>query len=292
MLMLKFEIQILKNMKPISLAFALIALLAFSTQAQEAYHVTRVSGEITILSSGKGVAAGDVLTPDEFLLFESLESYAIAISDEMGRFQIKIHDNLIDGDPQMLTSTVKDAAVPTKMRNLMLARFDPGQQEISDLRQYFGNDKFSVIGDAVNVPLNNQKYPLSDDKFIVFYYRVDDKPVSKKVGHDQHTLILEKDKLFTSSAGSIDGNEISNLAVYEYENTTKRGNEITRFTLVFVDKDELLKEFHTIIPILKRQRMGDDEIKKYLIEYYYDFYGATDSKTIDSFTEQIVKSYQ
>jgi hypothetical protein len=82
------------------------------------------------------------------------------------------------------------------------------------------------------------------------------------------------------------------LAVYEYENTTKRGNEITRFTLVFVDKEDLLKEFNTIIPILKRQKMSDDDIKKYLIEYYYDFYGATDSKTIDSFTEQIVKNYQ
>jgi hypothetical protein len=210
----------------------------------------------------------------------------------MGRYQIKIQEAQMNGDPQMLTSTVKDAALPTRMRNLMMARFDPNQQDISDLRQYFGNDKFSVIGDAVNVPLNNQKYPLSDDKFIVFYYRVDDKPVSKKIGHDQHTLLLEKDKLFTSSAGAIDGNEISNLAVYEYENTTKRGNEITRFTLVFVDKEDLLKEFNTIIPILKRQKMSDDDIKKYLIEYYYDFYGATDSKTIDSFTEQIVKNYQ
>jgi hypothetical protein len=35
--------------------------------------------------------------------------------------------------------------------------------------------------------------------------------------------------------------------------------------------------------------MNDDDIKKYLIEYYYDFYGATDSKTIDNFASQIVK---
>lgn len=266
-------------------------MLALGVQAQDVYNVTRVNGKITNLKTGQDVVAGDVLKSDEFLLFESLDSYAIAIADNMGRYQIKIQATQISGDLQMLTSTVKDAAVPTRMRNLMVARFNPEEQEVSDLRQYFGNDKFSVIGDAVNVPLNNQKYPLSDDKFIVFYYRVDNQPISKKIGHEQHALILEKDKLFSSSAGSINGNEISNLAVYEYENSTKRGNEITRFTLVFVDKQELLNEFHTIIPILKRQKMGDDEIKKYLIEYYYDFYGATDSKTIDSFTEQIVKSY-
>ncbi|MDX9847022.1 MAG: hypothetical protein RBT74_08580 [Tenuifilaceae bacterium] len=279
-------------MKSIISIVVLVLTLTLGVQAQDVYNVTRVNGKITNLKTGQDVVAGDVLLSDEFLLFESLDSYAIAIADNMGRYQIKIQATQISGDPQMLTSTVKDAAVPTRMRNLMVARFNPEEQEVSDLRQYFGNDKFSVIGDAVNVPLNNQKYPLSDDKFIVFYYRVDNQPISKKIGHEQHALILEKDKLFSSSAGSINGNEISNLAVYEYENSTKRGNEITRFTLVFVDKQELLNEFHTIIPILKRQKMGDDEIKKYLIEYYYDFYGATDSKTIDSFTEQIVKSYQ
>jgi hypothetical protein len=270
----------------------MVLFLSFGIQAQEVYHVTRVNGKVTNLKTGKEIVAGDILTAEEFLLFESLNSYAIALGENMGRYQIKIADTKVSGEQQMLTSTVKDAAAPTRMRNLMLSRFDPSQQDITDLRQYFGNDKFSIIGDAVNVPLNNQKYPLSDDKFIVFYYRVDNNPISKKIGHEQQTLLLEKNKLFTSSAGSIDGNEIANLSVYEYESSSKRGQEITKFTLVFVDKEALLNEFNTIIPILKRQKMGDDEIKKYLIEYYYDFYGATDSKTIDSFTSQIVKNYK
>ncbi|MDY0201742.1 MAG: hypothetical protein RBR40_12225 [Tenuifilaceae bacterium] len=279
-------------MKTAKIIIALFLLLSINTHAQNVYNVTRVNGNVTILGSGKDVVAGDVLSPDEFLLFESLESYLIVIGDELNRFQIKIQESQLSADPQMLTSTVKDAAKPTRMRNLMLARFDPSEQVVSDLRQYFGNDKFSVIGDAVNVPLNDKNYPLTDDKFIVFYYKVDNSPVSKKIGHDQQTLHLQKDQLFTSSVGSVSGNEISNLAVYEYENSTKRGNEITRFTLVFVDKDELVSEFNTIIPILKRQKMGNDEIKKYLIEYYYDFYGATDSKTIDNFTAQIVKDFK
>lgn len=269
----------------------MFVFLGFEVQAQDLFHVTRVSGKITNLKSGQDVVAGDALSPEDVLLFESLDSYAIAIGSSMGRFQIKIQDIAVANDHQMLTSTVKDAAVPTKMRNLMLARFDPSQSEITDLRQYFGNDKFSIIGDAITVPLDQQKYPLSDDKFIVFYYRVDNNPVSKKIGHNQQTLLVERDKLVTSSVGEIQGNEISNLAVYEYETSTRSSQEITRFTLVFVDKEELVAEFRTIIPILKRQRMAEDEIKKYLIEYYYDFYGATDSKTIDTFASQIVKDF-
>ncbi len=278
-------------MKSLKVLIILVLTLGFTAQAQDLYHVTRVSGKITNLRTGADVSAGETLNPDDVLLFESLDSYAIAIGSAMGRFQIKIQDQAIAEDHQTLTATVKDAAVPTKMRNLMLARFDPSQTQISDLRQYFGNDKFSIIGDAVTVPLDQQKYPLSDDKFIVFYYRVDNNPVSKKIGHDQQSLLLEKDKLVTSSVGPIEGNEISNLAVYEYEMSSRSGQEITRFTLVFVDKNELENEFNTIIPILKRQKMPDNDIKKYLIEYYYDFYGATDSKTIDTFAEQIVKSY-
>ncbi len=278
-------------MKSLKVLIVLVLTLGFTAQAQDLYHVTRVSGKITNLRTGADVTAGETLNPDDVLLFESLDSYAIAIGSAMGRFQIKIQDQAIAEDHQTLTATVKDAAVPTKMRNLMLARFDPSQTQISDLRQYFGNDKFSIIGDAVTVPLDQQKYPLSDDKFIVFYYRVDNNPVSKKIGHDQQSLLLEKDKLVTSSVGPIEGNEISNLAVYEYEMSSRSGQEITRFTLVFVDKNELENEFNTIIPILKRQKMPDNDIKKYLIEYYYDFYGATDSKTIDTFAEQIVKSY-
>ncbi|HZJ73699.1 MAG TPA: hypothetical protein VFC87_02735 [Perlabentimonas sp.] len=279
-------------MKTAKIIISMLLFLSINTYAQDVYNVTRVNGNVTILGSGENVVAGDVLNPDEFLLFENLESYLITIGSDLNRHQIKIQESQLSADTQMLTSTVEQAAKPTRMRSLMLAHFNPAEQEISDLRQYFGNDKFSVIGDAVNVPLNDKKYPLTDDKFIVFYYRVDNSPVSKKIGHNEQTLLVEKDQLFTSSVGSISGNEISNLAVYEYENTTKQGNEITRFTLVFVDKDELVKEFNTIIPILKRQKMEDNEIKKYLIEYYYDFYGATDSKTIDSFAEQIVKGYQ
>ncbi len=281
----------LTKMKFTSISLLVLLCFVLSTSAQESFHVTRVNGNVTNLKTGKTIAAGDILTPEDQLLFESFDCYAISIGSSMGRFLLKLPDTELGSDHQMLTGKVSDIATPTKMRNLMLARFDPNQTEVSDLKQYFGNDKFSIIGDAINVPLSEKKYPLSEDKFIVFYYRVDNTPVSKKIGHDQQTLLLERDKLTTSSAGAVSGNEISNLAVYEYEMSSRSSHEITRFTLVFVDKNELKNEFNTIIPILKRQRMADDEIRKYLIEYYYDFYGATDSKTIDQFASEVVKSY-
>lgn len=269
----------------------LLLLFALSSFGQGPYHVTRVHGTITNLSDGIKVVAGDEIAAGDILLFESLDSYAIAIDHEMNRFQLKMSEMPATDKQLKLMAAASEVANPTQMRNLMLARFDPLQSEVSDLRQYFGNDKFSIIGDSATVQLNEQTYPLTDDKFIVFYYKVDNNPVSKKIGYADQSLLLEKDKLVSSSAGTIDGDEISNLTVYEYQMSSKSSREITRFTLVFVDKKELINEFNTIIPILKRQKMADGDIKKYLIEYYYDFYGATDSKTIDAFAEQIVKSF-
>lgn len=80
-------------MKTAKIIIALFLLLSINTHAQNIYNVTRVNGNVTILGSGKDVVAGDVLSPDEFLLFESLESYLIVIGDELNRFQIKIQES-------------------------------------------------------------------------------------------------------------------------------------------------------------------------------------------------------
>lgn len=277
-------------MKPLKFLLVLFLFTGLWVNAQERYDVTRVQGKVTYFNSGKVVKAGDVLSAEDQLTFENIDAYVIAINQNMLRFQIKLTEPTAPESQQVLTAKVKDIAVITKKRSLMAARFNPSENEIADLKNYFGNEKFSVIGDKVDVTLNPQKYPLSDNKFIVFYYRVDNKPVSKKIGFEQQTIQLDKNKILTSNAGTVEGNEIANLAVYNYEATTKTSEEITKFTLVFVDKEALKNEFNTILPILKRQKMNDEEIKKYLIEYYYDFYGATDSKTIDAFAAEVVKS--
>ncbi len=277
-------------MKPLKFLLVLFLVTGLWVNAQERYDVTRVQGKVTYFNSGKVVKAGDVLSAEDQLTFENIDAYVIAINQNMLRFQIKLTEPTAPESQQVLTAKVKDIAVITKKRSLMAARFNPSENEIADLKNYFGNEKFSVIGDKVDVTLNPQKYPLSDNKFIVFYYRVDNKPVSKKIGFEQQTIQLDKNKILTSNAGTVEGNEIANLAVYNYEATTKTSEEITKFTLVFVDKEALKNEFNTILPILKRQKMNDEEIKKYLIEYYYDFYGATDSKTIDAFAAEVVKS--
>jgi len=276
-------------MKPVvKLVVAMLLAIAINGQAQESFIVTRTNGKVTSDKTGTHLKAGDILQPTDRITFDSFDSYVISIGQNMGRYMIKLHEPPAPETIQQLSALVQDIAVPTKRRSLMAERYRPDETMVSDLRTYFGNDKFTIIGENVSVPINPQAYPIDENKFIVFYYRVNNNPVSKKLGYDSSSILIERDKLMNTSAGVITQNEIPAVAVYLYEKNTKTSEEITRFNLAFVDKETVTNEFMTIIPIVVKQKMGKDDIKKYLIEYFYDFYGATDSKSIKAFVDELV----
>ncbi len=272
----------------VKLIAVLTCAIAINVQAQDSFIVTRINGKVTNYQTGTQLRAGDVLLPSDKVTFDSFDSYVISIGQNMGRYMIKLHEPPAPETIQQLTAVVKDVAIPTKHRSLMSERYRPDETVVNDLRSYFGNDKFTIIGDMVSVPVNPQNYQIDENKFIVFYYRVNNNPISKKIGYENNSIIIERDKLTNTSAGVISQNEIPAVSVYLYEKDTRTSEEITRFNLVFVDRETLMNEFFTIIPILERQKMPKDEIKKYLIEYFYDFYGATDSQSIKSFVNDLV----
>lgn len=271
----------------VKLTFISLLFLSLQVKSQDSYIVVRIKGKVTNFKTGTRLKSGDVLQPTDKITFDNFDSYIISISQNTGRYMIKLHEPPVP-EVTKFTAIVRDIAIPTKRRSLMTERYRPDQQVVDDLRLYFGNGKFSVIGDKIEIPLDPQRIPVNENRFVVFYYRVNNSPISKKIGYQQNVLILEKDKLISTSAGNITSDEIPGVSVYLYEPETRSSDKIAKFDLVFVDPDQLTREFHTILPILKSQNMGKEDIKKYLIEYYYDFYGATDSRSISGFVEQIV----
>jgi hypothetical protein len=271
----------------VKLVIAILVVSSASLRAQDSYIVTRIKGKVTIEKTGTELKAGDVLQPTDKVKFDTFDSYVISISQNMGRYMIKLHEPPAPETIQ-LSAYVKDIAIPTKRRSLMTERYRPDETIVSDLRTYFGNDKFTIIGDKVSVPIDPNNYPIDENKFLVFYYRVNNNPVSKKLGYINNNILIEREKLVNTKAGTITQNEIPSVAVYLYERNTRTSEEITKFDLSFVDEETLINEFMTIIPILVKQKMGKDDIKKYLIEYFYDFYGATDSRSIKMFVNDLV----
>lgn len=272
----------------------IVALLCVNIHAlaQETYTVTRVKGGAVNARTGTSVKTGDVLQSDDKLTFENFDSYLISINQNMGRFMIRLHEPQALDEASKFTAYVRDIATPTKRRSLMAERYNPNQTTIGDLRAYFGASKFSIIGNTIQIPVDTKTYTINEDKFVVFSYRVNNNPVTKKLGYQNDTLVVEKDKLVVTKSGNITTDEIPSLSVYLYEGSTRSAEQITKIDLMFVEQQVLINEFNTIIPILNRQKMGKDDIKKYLIEYYYDFYGATDSKSIKEFVDRVVDNYK
>ena len=275
-------------MKTLVLTIGVVLASVFLVNAQ-VYHVIKLEGSVTNLNSGKILAPGDVINGSDRLAFESASASIIAIGDNRTKYILRM-PKMESADKTDLVLIANQAANAVKSRNAFKTRaFNPDQKDVVDLKQYFGNDRFSIIGDQVKVTLSEQKYPLSNDKFIVFYYKVKDKPVSKKLGFEQQTINIEADKLREVKGEKIDANEIPDVMVYEYEMPTKDYQEITSFNLLFVNNADLEKEFNTIIPILRNQKMDDKGIKEYLVDYYVDFYGLTDSKVLSTFIDGVLK---
>lgn len=284
---LKINLKI-RNMRALVVTLGIVLASVFSVNAQ-VYHVIKLQGSVTNLNTGKILTPGDIIQASDRLAFESADASIIAIGDNRTKYILKM-PKMENADKTDLILKAGQAANAVKSRNAFKTRaFNPDQKEVADLKQYFGSDRFSIIGDQVKVTLSEQKYPLSNDKFIVFYYKVKDKPVSKKLGFEQQTINIEADKLREVKGEKIDANEIPDVMVYEYEMPTKDYQEITSFNLLFVNNADLEKEFNTIIPILRNQKMDDKGIKEYLVDYYVDFYGLTDSKVLSAFIDGVLK---
>ena len=275
-------------MKTLISFLGLFLALAFGSASAQVFHVVKVQGNITNLNSGKTIKPGDVVQAKDRLAFESVNASIVAIGDNRTKYVIKM-PKTDKVDKTNLVVLAGQAATAVKSRNAFKSRaFNPDQKEVADLKQYFGSERFSIIGDQVNVTLSEKIYPLSPDKFIVFYYTVKDKSVSKKLGFDQQTIKIEANKLKEVKGETISADEIEGVMVYQYEMPSKNYSEITTFNLLFVDGIALTAEFNTIIPILRNQKMEDKAIKEYLVDYYVDFYGTTDSKALSEFIDGVL----
>ncbi|HUX54216.1 MAG TPA: hypothetical protein VMV56_07375 [Williamwhitmania sp.] len=264
-----------------------IVLASVLTVNAQVYHVIKLEGSVTNLNSGKTLAPGDVIQASDRLAFESANASIIAIGDNRTKYILRM-PKMENADKPDLILLASQAATAVKSRNAFKTRaFNPDQKEVSDLKQYFGSDRFSIIGDQVNITLSEQKYPLNNS-VIIFYYKVKDKPISKRLKYDQQTISIESDKLKEVRGEMINTNEIENVVVYDYS-SPQDYKEITSFNLLFVNNADLEKEFNTIIPILRSQKMDDKGIKEYLVDYYVDFYGLTDSKALSAFIDGVLK---
>ena len=264
-----------------TLILALCSLVLYTQDAGEIYNIIQIRGGIFNISAGSNLEQGNILKPKDKLEFEN-NAFATVISNAKRKYSLKMP--YFTGSEDVFAYAELSLS-PVHSRGQLSTRGAIGESGVKDLKNYLGNETFNIIGDKHEILLDKDLYKLNNDEFIVFYYTINENQVSKKVGFNKQVLNIEKEKLIASKGDTLYSDTIKLVSVYKYQQSTGNNELITKINLSFVNELELKKEFFTIILILRKQNMTDDEISDYLKEYFYDIYGQVDDDQLNKLIE-------
>lgn len=205
------------------------------------------------------------------LVFTSKTEKALFM-DTKGTLWLASAENL-QGDSNLQTNL---SAVIQEYKGYETRGFRKTEDRILDLKSYFGSGKFTVIGKSLEILLDAKNYPLNNDRFVVFYYKIGEKQVSKKVGFNNQKLIIEKDKLFTSGSAVNQSMELRNLVIYTHRISKKETEAITKIHLGFVEKETLKQELNAIKKWATDN--GITDVEKCVTAFFSAVYGRCDVK--------------
>jgi hypothetical protein len=264
-------------MRTISLLFSLV--LVFGETFSQNYNIIQSDGNIVNVNKGVNLMQGAVVNSADVLKFENNKASALVVNDKFAKYRLV--------KPQTdVTASVEFSLVPISSRNQLSTRGDE-EIEKKDLKSYFGNENFFVIGNKLDIALDKNIYPLSENSFIVFDYQLKDTKISKQIGFDGQKLIIDKEKLFVKEEKRFDGNEIENLKIYKFDKKNNKSELITTLKFSFLDSELLKNEMLTITNLMTQKGESKENIMNYLKQYFIDVYGNTDTSKLNEFVQNL-----
>jgi hypothetical protein len=245
--------------------FLLVAQLALA-QSQK-YTVARVSGILTT-QNGDSVFAGKSISLGEVLLFQG--NAALVLMQGKQRYQV-----LLENSPLQLSK----ASLKTIPRNSLTKAKTRGSAAlgINNLVDYFGDDKFAVIGEEIQVPIKTVEMGLSQEKVMVYRFVYFGDVIQKQIPSDSNKLLLQKQNILSHKAQTLDASQIKEPKLFYYDKTKKESKELVRFHLDFLEEESLQRD-------LKKLSQHSNEFKalkgeallEELCVFFFDVYGKTD----------------
>jgi len=241
-----------------SIIFFVLALL--STISAQDIMVLKKWGAPKILGN-------EIKTGDEIQLLSS-----ITFSKDERLLLVNHEGNLFWSEaPEGATFQLKNTLIeiPVKPTRGFIAKYSG----ITDFNDYFGSRTFTMIDDTLEIPVDLKSFPLNNAHFLVFYYKLNDSVIAKKIGFDNQKLILAKNALLQAENQIIASDFIPKIEIYEYFPNTGQSNFITKVNFQFTDKNILMNEINKLANYVST----DPEKKALIIDNYLDIvYGKFD----------------
>jgi hypothetical protein len=256
------------------------SLLLIVPQQTDTYYIIKVSGNITNSVTGQILSQGDEILATDQIQFSDKNDYALIVSDNNARFKMKypkVAGN-IEGPYTEIVKNTLNSSGKTRIKTRGIIT----NADIKDLKEFLGDDEFTVIGNSLNVQLSKQTF---EDKTVVAKYDKNGEIIDKPIINEDYKLDLSRKTLGVKSSG-----EVKLYHVDFYQQDDSEGyQKITRLDVNFVDEPVLKDELATIIGVYKKKDYDKNKMKSFLMEYFLDFYGNTHMFTLSEFVDKIIE---
>ncbi|MBC7914196.1 MAG: hypothetical protein H7Y07_08740 [Pyrinomonadaceae bacterium] len=246
------------------LAFFLYLALAFLPA--DKYYVTFVKGSVLLEKTKKPLKVGDVLNPEDKLVFADKTAKVACISPGKGRFDISPQASKA-GSKGELFAVLKSSLVASSgtyhlsTRSLMFEGYDP----VTYFASIETQGRILLIKDE---PLSvKSSYKLDSGNFFFIQYSANGKTITHKIGQSEKGIIFT-DKLFSSEPGVL--LDKVNLCYQTNANGTARSSVIAGFIPVLASKEEITEQVKLMTEVIgsSDKKKLKAELSNHLFENY------------------------
>jgi len=240
----------------------------------EKYYVTFVKGNVLVEKTRKPLKVGDVLNPEDKLIFKDKTAKASFISPGKGRFDLNSNASKVNGQNELL-AIVKSSLVPASStyhlstRALIFEGYDPAT--------YFSSTatKGRILLIRSEVLAIKPSYKLDGNNFFFLQFISEGRTITRKIDHTDKGLLFS-DHLFLDGSGAM-ANTVS-LCYQTNASGTPRSSVVASFIPVLAGKEDISAQLKLIDQILGIS--DKKKLKAELSNHIFDNYGKIGSEEL------------
>ena len=242
-----------------------------SAQVEVTYDIISTTGKIIDTSSGKELQVGDRISFQTELRFNSLHDRAVLLNPEKIKYFLELpRSSFVNSQ---LTVASNYALSPVKARPALITGIRGNNALITNglsphsLREYFAIDTFTVVGNSFTFPVARG----DAERFDLLIRYENENRIEEYISSN---FTIARDDL------KLQGNGIAECFIL-----LKEGNSVVPVTLIslfFVEKNQLFREFDSLLNAMNQRKEDIDATIGILRQYCTDVYGMIDRNTLES----------
>jgi hypothetical protein len=278
----------MKNILYTSLVTILITIGLNIDLIAQTYTVLHVGGDIRRKSSDQRIKVGEKVGNEEELSYFSPKSKAVLMSKETGRVILSGEyayaiEQGNDYEMEIGYSSPLKMAILPRQRSGKPLKFDV-YDKVSDFKAFFGTSRFAIIGDKLEISIDEQRYSDHSSMFI-YHYQLGKDSIGKEIPRSENLLIINKKELYFANGKTINPEDVHEATLSYKAQKEKPSEKLVAFQPVFVDEEAVYQEVKTLLEFLDNPQ-DTEKVKTEMLNFVYDVYGRVDVKSFVEWSKQ------